>query len=212
MQIVDIPVSQLKEASWNPNRMDAVMMTRLKTSITRFGLVENLVVRTLGDGTYEVLSGNHRLKLIKEMNIKTAPCQIVDLDDIKARILAQAINNLHGEDDIGVKAELMKKVLESLSQSEVLDILPETSNSLHALATLDQHTVAEYLQNWQEAQKMRLKHLMFHLTSSQFEIVEEAIERMVPKAKCGQFSNPNSRGTALYLLCKEFLDKEEETK
>ena len=102
----------------------------------------------------------------------------------------------------------MKKIFDSLSQEEVLEILPETAVSLQSLAKLNKDTMAEYLQKWQESQEARLKHLLFHLTASQFEIVEEAITRKMPEAKSGQFSNPNSRGTALYLLCKRFLEKE----
>jgi ParB family transcriptional regulator, chromosome partitioning protein len=212
VQIVDIPLNLLKEAPWNPNRMDAAMLAKLKRSISRFGLVENLVVRTFEDDTFEVLSGNHRLRLLREMGMNTAPCQIVEVDDAKASVLAQALNNLQGEDDIGLKAELMKKILASLSQEEVLEILPETAGSLQSLASLNKNTIAEYLQNWQSSQQLRLKHLLFHLTAAQFEIVEEAIVRMIPEAKSGRFSNPNSRGTALYLLCKRFLEKETETK
>lgn len=212
MQIVEIPLDLLKEAPWNPNRMDAATLAKLKISISRFGLVENLVVRAISDDNYEILSGNHRLRLLKEMNIKTAPCLIVEVDDAKARLLAQALNHLQGEDDIGLKAVMMEKILDSLSQEEVLEILPETAGSLQSLASLNQNTVADYLQNWQESQPSRLKHLLFHLTSAQFEIVEKAITRMIPKAKSGQFGNPNSRGTALYLLCKDFLGKEAKNK
>jgi ParB family transcriptional regulator, chromosome partitioning protein len=207
MQITDIPLDLLKEASWNPNRMDAAMLARLKLSISRFGLVENLVVRPIGDGNYEILSGNHRLKLLREMRTPTAPCLIVELDDVKARVLAQALNRLEGEDDIGLKAELLKKVLDSLSQDEVLEMLPETASSLESLVFLSKDTMAEYLQQWQESQKSRLKHFVFHLTPNQFEIVEEAIVRMLPEAKSGQFGNPNLRGTALFLVCKRFLEK-----
>jgi ParB family chromosome partitioning protein len=142
------------------------------------------------------------------MNMKTAPCHIVEVDDAKARLLAQALNHLQGEDDFGLKAVMMEKILGSLSQKEVLEILPETAGSLQSLASLNQNTVAHYLQNWQDSQQSRLKHLIFHLTAAQFEIVVEALTQMIPEAKSGQFGNPNSRGTALYLLCKEFLRKE----
>lgn len=62
MELVDLPISKLIEAWWNPNRMDPAMLTRLKRSITRFDLVDNLVVRKLEEGAYEVLSGNQRLQ------------------------------------------------------------------------------------------------------------------------------------------------------
>ena len=67
MNITDLPIDQLKEAPWNPNVMNEAMLMRLRESISRFGLVSNLVVRTLGDDTYEVLSGNQRLQVLKDV-------------------------------------------------------------------------------------------------------------------------------------------------
>ena len=45
MQVTDLPLGQLKEAPWNPNRMDSAMRDRLGESVRRYGLAENLVVR-----------------------------------------------------------------------------------------------------------------------------------------------------------------------
>ena len=67
MQLTDLPLDQLFEAPWNPNRMDQAMLDRLKESITRFGLVSNLVVRPTGNCCYEVLSGNQRLQVLRDL-------------------------------------------------------------------------------------------------------------------------------------------------
>ena len=88
MKIVELPIEALKEALWNVNQVDDSMMQRLRTSIGKYGLVQNLVVRKIGND-YEVLSGNHRLRLLHEMLIKTVPCVVVDVDDAHARLLAQ---------------------------------------------------------------------------------------------------------------------------
>lgn len=58
MEVSDIPIRQLVEATWNPNHMDNDMVSRLKVSLDRYGLIENLVVRALDEGVYEVISGN----------------------------------------------------------------------------------------------------------------------------------------------------------
>ena len=60
MKTFDIPVERLVEAPWNPNQMDQTMSVKLRQSLNKFGLVENLVVRPQADGLYEVLSGNQR--------------------------------------------------------------------------------------------------------------------------------------------------------
>ena len=73
MEVVDIPIRQLVEATWNPNQMDEGMVGRLRASLLKYGLVENLVVRALDDGSCEVLSGNQRVRLLKEMGYESVP-------------------------------------------------------------------------------------------------------------------------------------------
>ena len=187
------------------------MMARLSESISRHGLVQNLVVRPLGGGTYEVLSGNQRLQVLRGMAEAEVPCVVVELGDARARLLAQALNRIHGEDDLGLRAELMREVLDGLSQEEVLSLLPETSESLTVLCSLGQEDMAGYLQSWQKAQEARLKHLQFQLTTAQLEVVEEVMARLLPRARESQGDSPNARGTALYLLCVAYMEQEDES-
>ena len=209
MQIVEIPLSQLKEAPWNSNRMDERTMGKLRKSIERFGIVENFIVRKLSSENYEVLSGNHRLKLLTELRFSHAPCVIVDLDDAHAKLLSQALNHVHGEDDLGLRAELMKQVLNGISEEEVLSILPETAVSLNSLASMGQMDIAGYLKNWEQSQAARLKHMQFQLTRSQEEVIERALADLLPLARKNQGDSPNVRGTALYLLCKSYLERKD---
>ncbi len=75
----------------------------------------------------------------------------------------------------------------------------------------DEETIADYLKNWQQAQSARLKHLQFQLTASQSEVVDEALARILPQASQNRGESPNTRGTALFLLCKFYLERENRT-
>jgi len=206
MNVVHLPLDQLTEAPWNPNHMDRAMMDRLRESISRYGLVAPLVVRPVSD-SYEVLSGNQRLKVLQGMGFRHVPCVAVDVNDAEARLLAQAMNDLHGDDDLGVKGDLLKVVLETVPESRVLSLLPETAGSLRALATLSKTDMAEHLMAWQKAQAARLTHMQVQLTSKQMETVEEAISLIMPQVMALVSGNPNRRGTAVYLLCRFYLDR-----
>ena len=208
MKIIDVPIEQIHEAVWNPNQMDEVMHSRLRCSIQRFGLVVPLVVRPIGDDSYQTIGGAQRLAVLKELGVDPAPCVVVEADDANARLLSQALNRIQGQDDLSLHAELIKEVLQSLPQEEVLQLLPETAQSLQALSSLGQDTMADYLKDWQQAQSARLKHLQFQLTPTQLEVVEEALTQALPQAKAEQGDSPNARGTALYLLCKTYLEHE----
>jgi len=207
MEIIELPIEVLKEASWNVNQPNEAMLQRLRSSIQQFGFVQNLVVRYLGDG-YEVLSGNQRLKLLREFNVSKVPCVIVNLDDAHARLFAQALNHIHGDDDLGLRAELIREVLKTIPEEQILTVLPDTMVGLKGMATLGQGTVAGYLQNWEKARAVRLRNLLFKLTSEQLPTIETAIDRMLPEARRKQGVSPNFRGTALYLICKSYLEKE----
>ncbi|MFC2027126.1 ParB/RepB/Spo0J family partition protein [Chloroflexota bacterium] len=205
---INIPIKNLKPAPWNSNVMNDRMIDRLKESIMRYGCLTNLVVRPLTNEDYEIIGGNWRGKVLSEMGIETIPCAVVNINDAQARLLSLALNRIEGEDDLGLKAEALKKVLEDISQEDVLELLPETAQSLQSLASLGQLDMAGYLQNWQNAQSARLHHAQFQLTKDQSNVIEEALKSVlltIDKSKAG---SPNIRGTALYLICKSYIDKE----
>ena len=211
MLVVDVPIGSITPADWNPNHMSDGIADNLRGSIQRFGLVVPLVVRELGPGRYETIGGAQRLGIAQELELDQVPCVVVEADDTEARLLGQCLNRIAGEDDLGLKAELIRELLGSLPQEEVLKLLPETAGSLNALASLGQEDMASHLMAWQAAQQARLKHMQFQLTSVQLVVVDQALARVMPEAKAAGGDSPNVRGTALYLLCKRILELEKET-
>jgi len=112
MNLRDILLDQLDEAPWNAHVCPPAILDRLKNSIARWGVVENLVVRPQ-NGRFEVVSGNHRLRLYRDQSLPAAPCLVLDLDDGNARLMAQTLNNTRGADD-PEKAEALYASLPSL--------------------------------------------------------------------------------------------------
>ena len=208
MDVVDLPLTQLREASWNSNRMDADMTARLRESVLRYGLVQPLVVRPMDERTYEVLSGNQKVDLLRQAAQTKVPCIVVELDDARARLLAQALNHIRGEDDLGLRAEVIRGLLDVLPEQEVLAVLPESAESLHALASLGQEDLAAHLEAWQAAQGARLKHLQVQLTPGQMEVVVQALERALTGPIPAE-GNPNRRGNALVAICRAYLKAQE---
>ena len=206
MQITNIRVDQLRHAEWNPNYMDDRAISRLARSIDRFGLVQNLVVRPVGREEYEVLAGNQRLQVLRQTGALEVPCVVTELGAAEARLLCQALNHIHGADDLGLRAELVREVLEAIPEEEVWGFRPDSTLGLDGLTNLGRDSMDDYLKNWQAAQAVRLKHLQFQLTGRQLEAVEEALARLMPEAGNGHGSSPNARGTALYLMCRKYME------
>lgn len=206
MKVTHISLSKLQEAPWNSNTMTARMYAKLKSSLQRYGLLGNLVVRPLGDRRREVLSGNQRLKALRELGYESAPCVTVDLGDAQARLLSQVLNNLHGEDEWGLRAELVRQVIGDLGQEDVLAVLPETAASLQGLASLGQDDLSQHLRHWDQARAARLHHLLLQLTDEQHQTVQRAIAAALKGAKPVGHA-PNRRGQALAAICAFYLEK-----
>lgn len=104
-----------------------MLLRKIRNSIERFGVVENLVARPhpKQPGRFKMLSGNHRLRVLRELSVKHAPVVIVKLDDAQARLLAQTLNRTRGVDDPQAYAALLERVLSELDVAEVTGLLPE---------------------------------------------------------------------------------------
>lgn len=205
MRLVDVSIESISPPPWNPNEMDQPMLDHLRCSIQRFGFVTPLVVRLVDDDRYETIGGAQRLSILKEMGVSAAPCVVVTADNTEARLLGQTLNHVAGSDNLGLRAQVLRDVLDSLPQQEVLDLLPETSASLEALTSVGHQSIAQALRNWEQIQKAKLRHLGFRLTDGQLKVVEEVLEQLNPLIVVDQ-GNPNRRGMALHLLCVRFLE------
>lgn len=137
MKVTQIKLAHLRPAPWNANRVPAETLAKIKESIRRYGVVENLVVRPLpGVDAYEVISGNHRLAIYAEEGMPTAPCYVIELDDANARLLAETLNRTRGEDDPEAYAALLRDVLAELSIEDVTALLPETEETVASILGL----------------------------------------------------------------------------
>jgi hypothetical protein len=98
-------------------------------------VVENLVARPDPDdpGCYEVISGNQRLTLYRELGLEAAPCHVVELDDAAARLLAQTLNRTRGTDDPEAYARLLEEILRTRTVTDVVGYLPESEHSIDRL-------------------------------------------------------------------------------
>ncbi len=129
-------------------------------------------------------------------------------DDAEARLLAQALNDVAGTEDIGLRAETLRCILESVPQAEILALLPETAESLEQLVSIGEEDLSEHLRAWNQAQSARLKHMTFQLTADQLEVVNRALDHSMVHATAAaeEASNPNQRGNALFHLSRAYLE------
>ena len=73
-------------------RDDIGDLTELKASMTERGLIIPITVRTTGEEKWEVVAGHRRYVAAKELGWETIPCDIRDLTDPQAYVLALVEN------------------------------------------------------------------------------------------------------------------------
>ena len=92
-----LPIEKLRPFEGHPFKVaDNEEMDQLVESITAQGVLTPLVVRSLENGEYEVISGHRRLHACKRAGIKSVPALITDMDRDAAAI-ALVDSNLHRE-------------------------------------------------------------------------------------------------------------------
>ena len=157
-----------------------------------------------------MIGGNQRLKVYRQQDIATVPCVEVQADDVQARLLAQALNAVHGQDDLNKKAALVRDLLAALPENEVATILPDGVEALRGLAALGQGggDLGEQLAQWAatEAAKAQAK---LHVTSFPFSdaqkaIVEDAIGKALAIPAVTRYEGPNRRAAALAHIAQEW--------
>lgn len=109
VETLDIPIDEIKPSPYQPRMM--FVLEDIKGSIMRDGVLVALTVRKK-DGYYELVDGERRWRLAKELGYKTIPCNVIDIDDDTARRMVWKVNTLRKDYEPKEKAHFFKKMQE----------------------------------------------------------------------------------------------------
>jgi hypothetical protein len=133
---VEIPISKLVEAQWNYKQDDdkkaTMLMEKLKANLARNGQIENLIVRTAkADGYFEVVNGNHRLRALKALGVKTAVCfKLGKITQAHAERIAVETNETKFASDPLKLAQIIRNVMEEFKPEDVIETMPFTQDEM----------------------------------------------------------------------------------
>lgn len=149
---------RIEDIVTNPNQPRKVFSSEqiqsLAQSILENGLLQPLSVRKSGKG-YELVAGERRLRALKSLEYKTAPCIIIDADENKSAVLA-LVENLQRED--------LNPFEEAFAISEVIGKTGLTQSQIAQRLSLSQSAVANKLRLLRLSQKEREVILKNNLT------------------------------------------------
>jgi ParB family transcriptional regulator, chromosome partitioning protein len=136
---------------------DPQKMEDLIKSIKTYGILENLVVRPLPDGQYQLVAGERRYRAARALGLTEVPVLILDLSDLEARQIA-LIENL---------------------QREELNPVEETEGVLQLLSIqleLEKQDVVSLLYKLQNARTRKVNHNV--MVQEQQAVVEEIFTKL----------------------------------
>ena len=99
MKIVQRSINDLIFAEYNPRELTPDQHQQLKDSLTRFGIVDPVIVNTHKDRKDIIVGGHQRTKVWKEMGNKEIPTIEVNLNPEKERELNIRLNKNSGQWD-----------------------------------------------------------------------------------------------------------------
>jgi len=131
------PIDQLVEADWNYKEEDEDKEIKLMNNIKQNGQVENLIIRELDTGFYEVVNGNHRLKVMRRLNQDHVFCyNFGKITDSQAKRIAIETNETRFESDNVKLAQLVKDISVDFTFDDLAESMPYNQEELNNFVDL----------------------------------------------------------------------------
>lgn len=94
----ELPISELQAGKYQPRQhFDDAMLSELASSIAEHGILQPLVVRSIGKDKYEIIAGERRFRAAQQVGLKTVPSVVKNYTD-KQAIAVALIENLQRSD------------------------------------------------------------------------------------------------------------------
>tara|TARA_R110000764_G_scaffold148790_4_gene236580 strand:+ start:1180 stop:2040 length:861 start_codon:yes stop_codon:yes gene_type:complete len=138
-QLKELPVDLIQRGKYQPRRdMDPQALEELAESIRAQGVMQPIVVRSIGDERYEIIAGERRWRATQLAGLDTIPTVIRDVPD-EAAIAMALIENIQREDLNPIEEAIALQRLQQefeLTQQQVADAVGKSRVSITNLLRL----------------------------------------------------------------------------
>lgn len=131
LNIVEVPITELHLAEYNPRRHSQEQAEHLKESIRRFGLVDPIICNSAPERQNIVIGGHFRVKVARELGVGVIPVVYVNIPELeREKELNVRLNKNTGEFDLELLAQFDESFLSEIgfSSEELDDIFPIEEN------------------------------------------------------------------------------------
>jgi len=132
-----LPLEKMVKASWNYKDEDSRKSKKLKGNLQKNGQVENLIVRQLEDGLFEVVNGNHRYDDMMALGWESAVVYNAGkISDAAARRLAIETNETKFPTNNLILASLIEEIKLEFNDDDLAATLPFSEAELEGMVGL----------------------------------------------------------------------------
>lgn len=122
----------LKKNPWNTNVVSPENQHKLEESIKRFGMFKPIIVRTLTDGTLQIIGGEHRWEAAISLSMKEVPVvNLGRISDKKAKEIGLVDNGRYGADDTLQLASLLEDL--GVDPDELASFMPYSESDFASI-------------------------------------------------------------------------------
>ena len=132
-RVAELEVEAIRPNPYQPRKdFDETALDELAASILQLGIIQPITVRALGDGRYELISGERRLRASRRAGLKRVPAYVREADT-EAMLEMAIVENVQREDLNPVEVaigyqRLMEEV--GLTQEQVADKVGKSRPSI----------------------------------------------------------------------------------
>lgn len=208
MDIKNISIDQIVPNTYNPNIVPEAILAKLRAEIRQKGLTQPITVRSR-DNVYEIIDGQHRWQVCKELGWREMPCIVADFDEKEAKIKTLQLNYLRGS-AVPIKlASLIHSLNREITLEDLAKRLPyeevQMMDSLELLKLPDDF--GKELEEQALREEAELPSVIsFVLYRNQLKAVDEAMKTAIKDLPEGA---KNLRASALEKICAEYIGREE---
>jgi len=140
---INIPIELISKADWNYKANSYYLLSKLRRSIMKNGQIENIIVRQLPNTDnadtykYEVINGNHRLDILRELKIKDALCYNLGCISLnEAKRIAIETNETRFKTDDMIFSEVLNDINKEISSMDISETTSLDENEIDDFVSL----------------------------------------------------------------------------
>src|SRR5690606_6070144 len=138
-ELQELPLDVIQRGKYQPRRdIDPVTLEDLAQSIKAQGVMQPIVVRSIGGGRYEIIAGERRWRASQQAGLERIPAMVREISD-EAAIAMALIENIQREDLNPVEEAVALQRLQQevqLTQQQVADAVGKSRVTISNLLRL----------------------------------------------------------------------------